>query len=309
MHTIGKAFFGVIATILLFLIMTAGDPPAVSFFWKTETLTVVGHETEDWNSGWGIIRRTLPRMERSSSEAKHPTIMLHIDEQITDRNAVVENWPVGLQVKSRLQPSERIAYPTSKWPFMAVPAYGFAAILLFLTGFQIHRLFEKKSPENGQHRPSKGYGSAGWVLALFIVLFTVVPLCLLVFAVNFGDPPPRSVLWPRETVEIVSSEARIFNVGNGTKAAYLDVFVKAPDASNSSIEPMKGTTYSSVSIHSAREILASEYQPGELRSAMRSPTGELYVERFRYSDGFAILMSILSLLCLFVARTLWRVFS
>ncbi|WP_306261412.1 hypothetical protein [Pararhizobium sp. IMCC21322] len=309
MHIIGKVFFGVIATILLFLIMTAGNPPAVSFFWKTETLTVVGHETEDWNSGWGIIRRTLPRVDRSSPEAKYPTAMLHIDEHITDRDAVVENWPIGLQVKSRLHPSERIAYPSSKWPFMTVPAFGFATVLLFLAGFQIHRLFEQKPPANSSQRQSSGYGSAGWILALFILLFTAVPLFLTIFAANFGDPPPRSVLWPRETVEIVSSEARIFNVGNGTKAAYLDVFVKAPNDLNAATEQIKGTSYSSVSIRHAREVLASDYQTGELKSAMRSPRGELFVVRFRYTDGFAILAILLSLLCFFVVRMLWRVFS
>lgn len=309
MHIIGKVFFGVIATILLFLIMTAGNPPAVSFFWKTETLTIIGHETEDWNSGWGVIRRTLPLMDRRSPDAKHPTIMLHIDERITDRDSVVENWPIGLQVKSRLHPSERVAYPTSKWPFMTVPAFGFAAILLFLAGFQIHRLFEKQRPENTRQGRSKAYGSAGWILALFMLLFTAVPLFLLIFAANFGDPPPRSVFWPRETVEIVSSKARIFNVGNGTKAAYLDVFVKAPDDLNAATEQMKGTSYSSVSISRAREILASDYQPGELRSAMRSPTGDLYVVRFRYTDGFAMLATLLSLLCFVVVRILWRLFS
>lgn len=309
MHIIGKVIFGVIATILLFLIMTAGNPPAVSFFWKTETLTIVGHETEDWDSGWGVIRRTLPRVDRISPDAKHPTAMLHIDEHITDRDAVLESWPIGLQVQSRLHPSERIAFPTSKWPFMTVPAFGFATVLLLLVGFQIHRLFEKQRPENNRQGRPKAYGSAGWILALFILLFTAVPLFLLIFAANFGDPPPRSVLWPRETVEIVSSEARIFNVGNGTKAAYLDVFVKAPDDLNAATEQMKGTSYSSVSINHARDILSSEYQPGELRSAMRSPTGDLYVVRFRYSDGFAMLASLLSLLCFFVMRLMWRIFS
>ncbi|MGJ8533908.1 MAG: hypothetical protein ACSHYC_17110 [Alphaproteobacteria bacterium] len=309
MHIIGKVIFGVIATILLFLIMTAGNPPAVSFFWKTETLTIIGHETEDWDSGWSIVRRTLPLMDRSSPEAKHPTVMLHIDKHITDRDAVVKNWPIGLQVKSRLHPFERVAYPTSKWPFMTVPAFGLAALLLFLAGFQIHRLFEKQLPENTGQGRSNADGSAGWILALFILLFTAVPLFLLIFAANFGDPPPRSVLWPRETVEIISSEARIFNVGNGTRAAYLDVFVRAPDDLNAATEQMKGTSYSSVSIIRAREILASDFQLGELRSAMRSPTGDLYVVRFRYTDGFAILATLLSLLCFFVVRTLWRVFS
>lgn len=309
MHIIGKVFFGVIATILLFLIMTAGNPPAVSFFWKTETLTIIGHETEDWDSGWGIVKRTLPRMDRNSPEAKHPTAMLHIDEHITDRDAVLENWPIGQQVKSRLHPSEHIAYPTSKWPLMTVPAIGFTTVLLFLAVFQLRSLFEKKPPVISRQGRSKGQGSAGWILALFILLFTTIPLFLLIFVANWGDPPPRSVVWPRETVEIVSSEARIFNVGNGTKAAYLDVFVKTTDNMDGAAEQMKGTTYSSVSIGNARENLASEYQPGELISAMRSPEGELYVVRFRYTDGLAILMSILSLLCFFVVRTLWRVFS
>lgn len=86
-------------------------------------------------------------MDRRSPEAKHPTIMLHIDEHITDRDAVVKNWPIGLQVKSRLHPFERVAYPTSKWPFMTVPAFGLAALLLFLGGFQMHRLFERQLPE------------------------------------------------------------------------------------------------------------------------------------------------------------------
>ncbi|CAN0536625.1 unnamed protein product, partial [Scytosiphon promiscuus] len=107
-------------------------PSSRLFCWKTETWTIIGHETEDWDSGWGVIRRTLPLMDRRSPEAKHPTIMLHIDEHITDRNAVVKNWPIGLQVKSRLHPFERVAYPTRKWPFMTVSAFGLAALLLFL---------------------------------------------------------------------------------------------------------------------------------------------------------------------------------
>lgn len=101
----------------------------------------------------------------------------------------------------------------------------------------------------------------------------------------------------------------MFNVGNGTRAAYLDVFVKAPDDLNAATEQMKGTSYSSVSISRAREILASDYQPSESKSAMRSPMGDLYVVRFRYTDCFAMLATLLSLLCFVVVRILWRLFS
>lgn len=308
MRLFGKVFFGIIATILLFTLWTAGNPPAVSLFWESETLTVVGHETEDWDSGWGVVERTLPRVERNSGNAKHPTALLHVSDQITDRDVIVASWPVGMVVKSRLQPFGRIAYPTSTWPFMTVPAFGFTTVLFFLVGYQIHRLFEKKPRASGKQGKATNYGSAGWIAALFVLLFTAVPVLLLVFAANFGDPPPRSIIWPRETVEIVSSEARIFNVGNGTRAAYVDVFVKSPDDINSTTEQMKGTTYSSVSIRTAQEIVASQYRPGEQTSAMRSPKGDLYVVKLRFSDGFAIIAILLSMLCFFVARMLWRLF-
>lgn len=309
MRVFGSLFFGIVSTFLLFALWTAGEPPAVSFFWKTETLTIIGHETADWDSGWGVVERTLPIVERSSADAKHPTAMLHVEDQITDRDAIIENWPIGLAVKARLHPSERIAYPASTWPFMSVPAFGFTTVLLFFVGFQIHRRFKKKSSAHSRHGQSGSTGSAGWVLALFLFLFTAVPLFLLIFAANFGDPPPRSIIWPRETVEIVASQARIFNVGNGTQAAYVDVLVKAPNDPDSAPEPLKGTTYSSVSIPDAREMAASQYRPGEVKTAMRSPEGDLYVVRFRLSDAFTILASILSLLCLFVVRTLWRIVS
>ncbi len=309
MRVFGSLFFGIVSTFLLFALWTAGEPPAVSFFWKTENLTIIGHETEDWDSGWGVVDRTLPIVERSSAEAKHPTAMLHVEDQITDQNAIIENWPIGLTVNTRLHPSERFAYPASTWPFMTVPAFGFTTILLFFVAYQIHRRFKKSFPAHSRQGQSGSTGSAGWILALFLFLFTAVPLFLLIFAVNFGDPPPRSLIWPRETVEIVSSEARIFYVGNGTQAAYVDVLVKSPNDLNGATEPLKGTTYSSVSIPDAQQMVASQYRPGEVKTAMRSLEGDLYVVRFRLSDAFTFLAAILSLLCLFVVRTLWRIIT
>jgi len=70
---------------------------------------------------------------------------------------------------------------------------------------------------------------------------------------------------------------------------------------------LKGTTYSSVSIPDAQQMVTTQYRPGEVKTVMRSPEGDLYVVRFRLSDAFTILASILSLLCLFVVRTLWRI--
>lgn len=309
MHIIGRIFIGIIAALLLFAMWTAGAPPAVSLFWKTETATVIGHETGEWDSGWGVFERTLPRVELSANNANLQSTMLHVDGQITNHDAIVNKWPVGQSVRIRLHPSGSTAFPAETWPLMSIPAFGLTAILLVLAGFQIRGLVKSDTRSTGAHRKPAYDRSANWILAFFILLFTAVPLFLLIFVANFGDPPPRSIIWPRETVEIVSSQVRIHNVGNGTKAAYIDVMAKPPNGLDSVSEPLKGTTYSWIPIPDAQEIVASQYQPGETISAMRAPKGDLYVVRFRAFDALAILSFLLSVLCLIVVRFLWRIFT
>ncbi len=308
MHTIGRTFIGIIAAILLFAIWTAGAPPAVSLFWKTETATVISHETGEWDSGWGVFERTLPRVEMSTNNANLQSTMLHVDGQITNRDAIVDKWPVGQSVQIRLHPSGSMAFPAEIWPLMSIPAFGLTAILLVLAGFQIRGLVKNDSPSTGTQRKPAYDRSANWILVFFILLFTAVTLFLLIFVTNFGDPPPRSIIWPREAVEIVSSQVRIHNVGNGTKAAYVDVIAKPSNGLDTEAEPLNGTTYSWIPIPDAQEMVASQYPQGKTKSAMRSPKGDLYVVRFRSSDAFAILAILLSLLCLFVVSLLWRIF-
>jgi hypothetical protein len=307
-HTIGRIFIGTVAALLLFAIWTAGAPPAVSLFWKTGTATIIGHETGQWDSGWGVFERTLPQIEPGTDVANDQSIMLHVSGQISNRDAIVKQWPVGQSVRIRLHPSRSMAFPAETWPFMTIPAFGMTTILLALAGWQIRRVFRRRITATGPQTKPTNDGSASWILAAFVLLFTAVPLFLLIFVTNHGDPPPRSILWPREPVEIVSSQVRIHNVGNGTKAAYVDVVAKPSNTLDSASEPLNGITYSWIPIPEAQEMVASQYPPGMVKTAMRSPMGELYIVRFRSSDAFAILAILLSLLCLFVVGLLWRIF-
>ncbi|MEP3109127.1 MAG: hypothetical protein ABJO54_18840 [Hyphomicrobiales bacterium] len=105
MKIIAKLFFGIIATVLLTAIWTAGTPPAVSFFWKTQTVKVVGHITDDWDSGFCVIKRTMPEITHLSDASIRVNARLMIENLAEGRAKIVDVWGIGTQVKVRIHPS------------------------------------------------------------------------------------------------------------------------------------------------------------------------------------------------------------
>ena len=306
MNLIGKLFFGVIATILLVAFWTAGDPPPISFFWQTKMVVIVGHFTDDWDTGFGVVKRTTPLVASLITDPDKIDARLMIEDTIESRNKIIDEWAIGSQVKVRIHPDRSLAYPTSIFPFMTVPTFGLTTVLFFLVASQVHGYFRPSKTKVIQGRTVKSYGGAKWIIALFLLIFTVVPSGIFIFGLNFGEPPPKSIWWPRAQYEVVSSAARIFNVGNGTQAAYVDVYVRAPGQFNAERTLLKGITYSSVSISRAREMAKTDYPVGRRITGMTSPGGELFVSRLRFTDGFVLITGLIMLLSFRAVRFLWK---
>lgn len=306
MNIIAKVFVGIIATVLLTAVWTAGNPPAVSFFWKTQTVEVVGHVTDDWETGFGVVKRTTPEVINLPDASKRVNARLMIENLVEERAKIVDAWEIGTRVKVRLHPSRDIAYPTSTWPFMTVPSLVFSAVLFFLIASQIHSFFGASKTTVIKGKEVEVGAGTGWIIALFMLIFSLGPIGLFVFALNFGEPPPKSLFWPRQSFEVVSAEPRIFNVGNGTRAAYVDLLVKSEGEAGSEPILLKGVTYSSVSIREARRIAILDYKAGQHVTGLKAPNGDFFLARLRFTDGFAAIAAFMMLLSFGAVRVLWR---
>lgn len=133
------------------------------------------------------------------------------------------------------------------------------------------------------------------VLALGLV-FTMVPAFLTWMLWTFGDPPPYSIVWPRQQMQVLTSEVRPFRVGNGTIAAHLDVAVVRPGDTASEGVPLLGVHYSSVTVPEATRLQETVYRPGDTVRAMRAPDGDFYVVRWRFPDFLALFVIPLALI-------------
>ena len=107
------------------------------------------------------------------------------------------------------------------------------------------------------------------------LLFVVVPV-LLVFALSrFGEPPPSSVLWPREAGVVAASG--IVAVPKG-----FEVPVSVRDEGGA-VRPLSGVHWGRLMRGEAEEI-AARLSPGTPLTLARGPNGRLYEVRLRMND-------------------------
>ena len=294
MNLVVRVGIGLIAAIVWIAVWTAGTPPAISVFWERADVTILGHETREVHDGWGVVRRTDPIVEKGPG--RKPVRLLTSDAA-GDREAVIARWPVGLTVSARISPGGGVAYPPDRRPVLLIPAVTLTVLLCVVAFIVFRPFFERRWRAQGGDAVRS---HAGWSFRPFALLFgltfTAVPLVLAFFFWTFGDPPPYSVAWPRSDMLVTSSQVRPHRVGNGTTAAYVDVFVTPTDAVDNGGEPLQGITWGWVSIAEAHTLRESRYMPGETVRAMRSPGGDLYVVRWRFADVLALMIIPLGLI-------------
>ncbi|MEM0900087.1 MAG: hypothetical protein AAGI92_09080 [Pseudomonadota bacterium] len=282
MARFAKWFISVIALIVLAALWTAGNPPAKSIFWSKIDVEVTGHRSEAFETGFGPIERTVVLTRLSPGIVEGPVLLAHPES--ADAETVINRYPVGATIQVRARPDGEIAYEPSNSPTLLYPALIASFFFGLITAYFVSGWLQSAGVLAPRSRTPIVVG-----LALFA--FGAVPWFLTIFAWNFGEPPPRSILWPRETVEVVSSNARVFNVGNGTQAAYVEVDVREQNTANLAAQPMRGVTYSSVAISDAREMTREQFAPGTKAQAMRSPEGILYLVRWRFSDVVVLIFA------------------
>lgn len=282
---------GIVALIVVLALWLIGSPPAISTFWERADVTVMRHETRTVHDGWGVVDRTDPIAEVASGNRSRDPVRLLVEEAAGDRGATVSRWPVGLTTKVRLSPDGRVAYPTDRWPFMLIPASLATALLAGLGYVALRPVLLARWRRQDSQSARKNAGLTFRPFAfLFGAIFTGVPLLLAYQFWTIGDPPSYSIAWPRHDVRVLDAQVRRHMVGNGTVAAYLDVTVENPDALGDRGAPLLGVTYGWVPIPEAEALRQAEYVTGETVRAMRSPNGDLYVVRWRFSDFLALVI-------------------
>ena len=134
------------------------------------------------------------------------------------------------------------------------------------------------------------------------VLFIVMPVLLLYALSRFGEPPPISVLWPREAGVVAKSEIVTVPKGFGVDVTVRDAAVRD---GNAATEPLSGVHWGRLS-RGESEAIVARLEPGTPLTLARGPDGKLFEVRLRMNDLPFIIGLALSFPLIFVGLVLWR---
>lgn len=253
----------IIPLIAVYLAWSIGSPPPKSIFWTTASGEVTAHETSSFETGYGPADFTNPVIRLDSGGTRKLDV-----KDVHDAEAVKAAWPVGTRVELRLNPDGETAISTDErtngWN-----AWVISAGALFIIAFFVRSFFTES-------------GGTELFLAGVGACFIMLPLILLRFMWNFGDPPAVSLFWPKETVEVVSNEITSRPWGGGRTAYTANIVVERADGA---VVPLatSGTA----------DDNAAEFSPGTQHVVKRSPQGQLYERTFQFPFLIAFFMSII----------------
>ncbi|WP_084418199.1 hypothetical protein [Henriciella litoralis] len=257
-------FGAILPLIAVFLVWSIGAPAPKSVFWDTGKGEITDYISETVETGYGPADLSYPVVSLPDGEVRRLLV-----ENRHDLELVKENWPLGDQVSVRLHPKKDFAYALSDpqpvlWTAIVITA-GAAVILIFF----VYSFFREG-------------GGVALFLAGVGTCFVMLPLILLRFMWTFGDPPPVSLFWPKETVEVVSNEITERPWAGGRIARTANIVVEDADGETA---PLKTA--------GRADDVAAEFEPGTTHRVKRSPTGKLYQLGMRFPFFIAFLMSVI----------------
>lgn len=248
----------------IYLAWSIGSPPPKAVFWQTVSAEVTGYADERIETGYGQVQTTTPQVRTPAGE----TVRL-IVEGVHDGDAIRETWPVGMKLDVRVKPSGDRAYAGGD-PRLAV---WYAAIItaggLIILGFFLASFFVEG-------------GSTQLFIGGIGACFLMLPLILLRFMWGFGDPPPLSLFWPSETVEVVSSEVKETKWAGGRTVKYPEIEVRFDDGTQARLETDK-----------AAQPAVDKFAVASRHAVKRSPASVPYEQGLRLHFFIAFFMSFI----------------
>jgi hypothetical protein len=196
-----RIVFGLIVPfIIIAVVWLLGSPSSFSLFWKTTDAVIVGHETYEAETGYGLYPFHAPLVKIENRE-QALRIKLAGAPEMKDIKVA---WPLGKQVRVKLNPSGSMAIATddpnrSYTVALIVLVVGLLIIGLTFTSYFI------------------ALDTMSLAFGVFGLAFIVIPLLILVFRWQTGYPPPSAhVFWPSEKAKIMSQKISSQRIGNGT---------------------------------------------------------------------------------------------
>lgn len=274
-----RILLGILAPLAaIFIAWSFGDLPAKSILWTTADMEITGHETGEFETGYGSVEITFPLLSGSDGQS----IRLTVTDR-HDKAQVEADWPAGMKLKVRLHPSGETAYPVQDSRLNLVIPILIAIGGLMVIGFAV------KSMISGQGGLDFFMGGIG---AMFMTLSAV----LLYGLWTFGEPPATSWFWPTETVTSASSTVESGPIGNGNTNYFPVVTVTR---ANGETEPLQIRRNVFMSQTEATRV-SEEYKIGTEHSVRIAPDGRLFERYWQFQFLLAIFISFVAPLVAFV---------
>ena len=282
-----RILFGLIApTIVTMVVWFIGSPPALSLFWDTADATIVGHETYEAETGYGMHMFNAPLVK---IENRAKTLRINLPG-VSEMDDVKADWPIDKQVRVKINPPFSMAIAENDPRLNYIVPVTVLAVSLVIWGLTLASYFIVLN-------------TLSWVFGAFGVIFTIVPVLIVVFRWQIGYPPPSAHFsWPSERVEIVSQEIISRRIGNGTIQHTPVVKVRLPDT----LEPIPVDGYRGGFRKDAEQVLA-RLGEGTMMKVNISPVGVPFEAKWDIQQIITIILTCLLPIFLFIGMVFFRV--
>lgn len=273
-----RILLGILAPLaIIYLAWSFGDLPAKSVLWKSATVKVTGHDTGEFETGYGPSSMTFPKV----SGASEAPLRLNVHNRFDD-NQVMADWPVGTQLRARIHPNNETAYPAED------PRLSLTIPIILTIGCLLVICFAIGTLVTGASGLSFFMGGIG-------TAFMTVAAVLFYGLWTFGQPPATSWFWPTETVTTASSEVDSAPIGNGNTNYFPVVSVTRPDGAT---QPLLIKRNVFMSEAQATKV-AGEYSIGTEHSVRVAPDGRLFERYWQFQFTLALVISFIAPLVAF----------
>ncbi len=268
-----RILFGILMPLLaIFIAWSFGHIPAKSIFWTTEQAVVTGHETLEFDSGYGPMTTHYAIVKSPN----HASLRLGVPDPFA-LDEVKRDWPVGKDVAIRVKPDGKTAIlkddPRKSLTIPVIITIGGLVIMGFAA-----RSFIGQS------------GSLNFFMGGIGSVMVTVAAVLFYGLWTFGTPPATSFFWPTEAVKSVSTEVKSAPIGNGNTNWFPVVMVARDGA-----EPQQLLINRKVFMtQSEASTVAASYAPGTTHSVRISPDGETFERYWQFQFTLALVISILA---------------
>lgn len=196
-----RIVFGLFAPFIITVVVWfIGSPPALSLLWDTADAVVVGHETYEAETGYGLFPFNVPLVKVASSGQ---TLRMNLPD-VPAMDELKIAWPLGKLVSVKLNPLSTAAFAVddprrSYIAPMIVLVIAFVVMGLTLSSYFI------------------ALDTISLACGAFGLIFISLPLVVMGFRWQIGNPPPTAhFFWPTEMAQIVSQDIISKRIGNGT---------------------------------------------------------------------------------------------